>query len=280
MSFSFYIPMADPPPLSVFEGLGIDGVRCVEELSGDHLPEGYWHFYVEGLSVRAIEVSHEDERLQVRIMTCSAAVDHALAVAIAKAAARQADALIEPEGCDPCSLEELDSAYGQGWIDDQVTWGANVIRRIMSANETVTMSGPRRDFHMGPRLVAELGAAGPPEKFPERLFSAMRRLQYIDEDRYFAANILKVSSKETGKGFTLAVWGPEVGYLFPVVDYLHLVEGEEAFQIPYAVAPTLPGLHVTWLDEKHFLVEPVEKERWGAFCTEARRHAVTNPVEH
>src|SRR5687767_6102130 len=121
------------------------------------------HPFLVGSGARGIELAYEDGRMQVRIMTCSSRADHELALAVVKYLARKGPhVLVTPEDADEMSYADVAKRYGDGWIAEQVEVGTRYPLSLAAEGQTITLGGSRRDFHLGPRLHAELVKAGNP----------------------------------------------------------------------------------------------------------------------
>jgi hypothetical protein len=180
---------------------------------------------------------------QVRIMTCSSRADYELGVRVADTLARMMNSTVQPEDSEPMSREDAWRKYDDAWIDKLVAWGPDVAAQIVDEKQkTMTMGGPKRPFHLGPRFLAELRAAGPAATLGERLLAAMVAVQSVDE-RYFAADTMRVAPKgaAAGAGFTMAVWAADVTYLFPDVQHFALHGLERPLFIPASAGPTIAG---------------------------------------
>jgi hypothetical protein len=238
-------------------------------------PEEPLHFYLPGVSIRAIEAVWEDGRFQVRIMAFSAPEEYELAFAFLERAAELYDSDVEPEDGEALPLTRLREEYGPAWVEGQVAMFHMLPQLMRQHRTTLQITGPVRPFHLGPRLLAELEEAGPPEGLPERLIALMRRVQYIDPEEYYCADALRFEKKGGGKVITLTAWGPNVRYLFPEVQYLAVMEGaQKHFMIPYRVLLEIAGERVTFLDEVQTLVEPFDDYEWPDLLERAREYAV------
>jgi hypothetical protein len=142
------------------------------------------------------------------------------------------------------------------------------------------MHGAVRPFYLGERMLAQLRAAEDPDGFGERLVAAIRGLQWPPEDCYVAAQFGIRSPG--GREFTMAIWGEDVRYLFPPVDYLALLSpaggGWDELAVPYAAAPDLARGRLRFADEKHVVVEPFVGPEWQGLLERARAQRVQLPA--
>jgi hypothetical protein len=274
MSYSFYVRAPRPRWSVVTDALALADLRCIEEapLGSASWPDGYFHFYREGISTRSVEVCWENGSFQTRVMTCSTAEEYELALAMVCHVARAAGANVVPEEGGELAPEDVARVFGAEWIEWMVAAGFRSLAAIAERQGEVSLSGPRRPFVMGPRLLAELRAGASDTLFGVRTLAAMRRLQYVDtEEDYFAASTMAVRDKSTGREFTLAAWAPGVRYLFPPVEYLALVTADQLL-VPHERLAELAGPRLRWLDENHALVEEVPDEEWDAVVARARQY--------
>lgn len=287
MSFSFYLDLPNPPPMGeLLEPIPYD-ILCVEEEEidpEDDWPEGYTHLFREGLSTCAVEINREETRYQVRIMAFCSPEDYELALAVVEQLALYGEvATITPEEGEPMPLGQLKKQYGKEWIAQQVKSLFGMLPAMVAREKDTALQVPGavRPFWIGSRLMKELTEAGPAESLPQRIIAAIRKVQYLDPEEYFCASVMEVSSKE-GEGtedesFTVTAWGPGVRYLFPVVDYLAIIEdmeGEGHFLVPYDAVHEIAGDHCSCLDEKQTLVEPFDEDEWPELLARARKHEV------
>lgn len=266
MSYSFYIKATrrvDYPRL--IQGLKIP--RLVAPEGRGTWPEGALHFYRDGVSTRSTEVTLENGAFQVRSMVLAAPEDWELAFRLVEALAQATGSPVEPEDGDPFPASALRGRYNTAWLRHHTDSGINVVTLwAKTQGETITMPGPVREVHIGPRLFAELEAGGPAEGLADRLLAAIRRVQYVDLTGYHPAGIMEVSRRDGDQSFTLSVWGSEQATFFSSPEYLHLVSDDpdaEPVLVPYGVLPSLAGDRLTWLDEKQCLVTAVDAAAWA-----------------
>lgn len=281
VSFSFSLRLDEPPPISVV----IDALRephwaCTEELPlDDQWSSGsVIHPFVKGKSARGVEVSFEDGRFQVRILTCSSRADYVLGLRLVDVLATLGRSTVTPEDGKPMARELLAARYDHAWIEQMVDWGPEAIMKMVETDaQTLTMSGAVREVHVGPRFVSDLRARKGDMTAEQQLLAAMVRIQNIDVGRWYAASAFRVTPRGKGEAdaVTLAAWAPDVAYLFPSVQFFAIVaqNGTDVL-VTNEHAAGLAGDRWTWLDEKNALCEAVPQADWGAFVLRAREHAV------
>ena len=234
MSFSFYINAPEPPDYQrVLDGIDLWDVHCDEEEPEDGpWPEGTLHFYRENLSTRGVEISLEEGKFQVRILTLSSPEDYELALRFTESAAEELGQEVEPEGFVAMPAVALRDRFDDNWIRHTNEYGAAIIQQMVKEADSsnLTMDGSKRPIYIGPRVVQELEDDGPEEDFPDRLIEKMREIQNIDEGEYFFANVMEARPTEAGQEddakFTFAVFGPEVKYLLPSARFYALIVAE------------------------------------------------------
>jgi hypothetical protein len=277
VSFSFHVPCERPPRFStVVDAIGEPDWAVEEATPADDAfaRSVFYHPYLRGRAARGIELGWDDDTFEVRILTCSSRADYELGVKTALVLARLANATVHPEGDEPLSIDSARAKYGDAWIDRMLVSGPPIVLQ-MAAKNGIVLSGPRRDFHIGPRFVSELRNRPSDMRPEEQLLDAMVRVQDVDEERWYPASVMRVTPKQGGEdaAFTLAVWAPDVSYVFPSVE-LFAITSAENLLVPHEKGPELAGDRWTWLDEKNALVEKTPQREWDDFVTRARKHAV------
>jgi hypothetical protein len=275
MSFSFYVRTgaSDLPTLDqLLDGFDPD-VGVVEDVPRDEHLSGTRHVYRTGLSTRGVclRVGPEGD-LEVLLRSCASRDDYALAVDLVIRAAALTGAAAEAEDSEQ-ELEpgQVQALYRERWIEEQVHAACDAVVHVTEESGRVQMSGPNRMFYLGPRLLNELRRGGPEETLWQRLVSAMRRVQW-PSSRWYAASSMTVKSRSSRATSTIAVWAPDVAYLFPPVDHLVLTAsdgGNDAIAVPYPIAPTIAPDRCRWLDEAHLLVEKTGLDEWEALRARA-----------
>lgn len=287
MSFSFYVASPTLPRLGeVLKALPFTDVRCSEESRSEesdlfdldaHWPDRRLHFYRDGISTCAVEVYWQDGQFQVRVFAFAVPEEYELALAFAECFALRSEVGIQPEDGEEMPLAEVRQRCGPEWAAAQAEALFSMLPvMVRQADGVCQLPGAVRPFYLGPRLLGELEDAGPTAELMARLVEAMRRVQYADADEYYCGSAIEVSARDSDESFTVAAWGSEVNYLFPAVDYLAVIEGEEGrhFLIPYEALAEVAGDRWRWLDEVQTLVEAFAPEEWPALLERARRHRV------
>ena len=71
----------------------------------------------------------------------------------------------------------------------------------------------------------------------------------------------------------MAIWGLEVRYFFPRLDYLVLLN-EHPLYLPYDKVNLVNGVSVKYLDEIQFVIEPIPDDQWDEVVDAARPYLV------
>jgi hypothetical protein len=286
MSFSFYIDAPHAPDYQrVIDDLDSWDLHCSEEeLEEGPWPAGTIHFYRDEVSTRGVEITHDENRFQVRILTLSSPEDYELALRFVRAAALELERPIEPEDYQAVTIEEMEARYDADWIRRTNQHGAMVIRQLVQENDTgfVTLMGAKRPIYLGPRIVQEIEEAGDEDGFLDRLMERMREVQNVDGDSYFFANVMEAHHPQSpDRKFTFAVFGPTVSYLLPDAQYIALIvdPNEAPIFIPSDKLPLiLPEDSWNWLDERQMLIEVIDESLWDGIIRRARQFE-TRPLE-
>lgn len=276
MSYSFYVDAGRAPRYEDVLGALPDldtPAGDVEELEGPWEPGHVLAVWRPGVSTRPVELAFEGSTFSARVLACSCAEDYELALDAVCHVARTVGAEVESEEGVRFAPSDRGAHYGRAWIDPHVaSMVTTVLAQAADADGYLTMPGPTRDFHVGPRVAGEIGD-GSPEAQRDALFAKMRALFYPDPEEVYAANVLSVTTDD-GTRFTTTALAPGVSYLFPPVDYLTIL-GRDPFEIRFASLPEVVGEdRVTWMDEVCPAIEAVGEDDWPAMEARAREHAV------
>ena len=277
MSFTFSVPTAPRLGLADVLAAGAPGVRSAEEVPPSGWPDGYVHIWLPDVSTRGVELSADGGELDVRLLTCSAREEYELGVALAAAAARLSGTRVRSEDGWELAPAELPGRFGPAWAAQQADAGPGVAMLLAGERGPLSMSGPVRDFHVGPRLAGELAAAGPEAELPARFLAAMRRAQWPGE-RYYAASTYQLSGKRSGATVTFAVWSG-VATVIPDVELvmLHASRDQPPLAVPRPAVPSIAGRYGAWLDEVQLLLEEVPADDWSTVLAAAAPHQAHLP---
>ena len=278
MSVTFSIPIDEIPDALDLEP-DINSVDWIED--DPDLTSGPVHLYVHGSSTVLVTISVSDAMtLDVRVPLTASPADWVLALDVVEMAMEQADtALVEVDSCEPVTLDELRALCNRQWQDARA---ASAVRglRVLAASGVVQAQGPVRSAHIGPRVMAELTAEDADDtEQGRRLIAVLRRVQWVTgpHDRAVA---LEVTDPD-GVGFTVAVIGPLLRYVLPPTDRLLVENGNLAsdageLMIAATALASLPGVHVTWLDDANRLMDAVPESAWPAVVAAAEAHRLAS----
>ena len=278
MSHCFYIRTDVKPAVAdVLARIGFPDIVAPD--ARGEWPDGTLHFYRAGISTRATEVTYEDHAFEVRILTLASPEDHELAFRMVEHLSALTGSQCESEEHETIPIENLRDIYDAAWVKSMTESQPAIIGHWAKAEgQTVTIVGPVREFHIGPRLHTELEASGPASEFPQRILEAIRRVQYQDLSGYVEAAILEASSPGHSQTIKLSVWAPDRATHFSSVEYLHLLPNDrldKLFLVPYEALRHLAGRRFEWLDEKQSLVEAVTSDEWPDLLREAEQYRVS-----
>ena len=277
MSYSFYV-RTDVKP-SVADVLArIDFPDVVAPDARGAWPDGTLQIYRAEISTRVTEITYEDHAFQVRILALASPEDYELALRVVEHLAVLTGSQVESEDDISFPAEKLRDINDTSWVERITDSNLNIIGHFAkNEGKTVTIVGPVREFHIGPRLFAELEEGGPAARLPQRIMEAIRRTQYRDLSGYAEAAIIEVTTPDKSKTIKLSVWEPERATHFSLVGYIHLVPNnmpDNIFLVPFETLPQLAGSRFAYLDERQCLVEAVASDEWPALLGEAERYKV------
>jgi hypothetical protein len=276
VSFTFRIDCPRPTVDALQKVMEHLSLRCLEELPPTGpWPLGHFHFYRDKVSTRTTEVSWDGRTFCVRIFTLACPDDYHIAVELAASTAGALTARVEPEDIGdigPLPPNDLRQMYDTIWAESMCTAMARIMCNMaVDENKEITVPGPVREFYLGPKTAAACIAAGPSTSLYERVTERIRSLQYPSDD-LFEANLMSVPGQED-QSIEMAIWGPEVRYFFPKVEYLVLLN-EHPLYLPYAKAILLGGERVHLVDEHQFIMDAIPDTEWDDFVNRARPHLV------
>ena len=277
MSFSFSIAAKNPLKYQdLLDQLGKDAkINCCEQDSVGEFLTGIRHFYIPGVTCRTPEVALEQAGYSVRILACAAPEDYHLAFKIAQSIASLSGVEITGEDGQQVTADDLPGKYNAEWINADIDGGLEFLLSTArsSSSGLVNMSGAKRDFYIGPRLAQELLGLGDRQLMLAALFEKMRITQYFDETEYYMPSVKSFP----GSYKKFVVWGSDVQYYFPWVQYFAVVvdEANPPLFLPSQNLIAVAGDKVTWLDEKQALVGAVSSEEWPALVKRARPFEVS-----
>jgi hypothetical protein len=291
VSYSWHVRSSWIPTISdLLVGTALDGVDCAEDpddASTASLSDDVWHLYQVRESARTVEVDYQDGRVGVRLMTLSAPAELEIALRVLELVASRGDGTFGSEDTDEdLPLSTLRERFDAAWLAAQNDSGTRSILALLAERgENVTIPGVVRDVVLGPRTIGELVARGPDGELARRVVDKIRAVQWLDIDDAFEASVMSVSRADDpdASRTTIAVWGPDVRYLFPQVQFLVVREdpGSEASEllwVPFeALAAVADGAFEHQIDEVQALVDATPAAGWADLVARARAYAVDPP---
>jgi len=272
---------AAPSWRALRDGVGLDDLRFVRgEPGGDGWPEGGVGLCRVGLSTRITDVAWNDGKVTIEIRALASPADFELALCVGEAAARLAGAAtIHADYFGDIEIGELRRLHTADLMREQAISGTRVLTKLIhDGGGPISMPGPNRACDIGPRLLAELEAAGPPATLFERVLATMRRVQWDVPPGFRDAGVFvsggqgsRQDDGDGGRKTHFAVWLPEENLVIPRVDYvaLRVTEGE-IVMVPFAEVAGLAGANGTLLDECQLLVRAMGADAWSAVVERAR----------
>jgi hypothetical protein len=287
VSYHFYVKTAARPVveevLALVPGDGLGGLYEGAESDDEDspvLPSGEWpewvHFHRVRRSTRGVGVRIDDDGFDIALNTMASPEDCQLAIDLATALGKVTSQSVLPEDSEePIDVSELRARFGEAWAQEHSRWGADVTLRIAAEKGPVTLGGPYRPFHVGPRLIAQLRTPGD-SGADQRLMDAMRRAQYAHLDGWFCANVMGIQAGNDV--IKVTPFGPEVAYLFPAVQFLVLMPNDkDLYYLPYERLPEVAASHFEWLDESQALVKSHSYGEYKSLIERARPYLSLQP---
>ena len=291
MSYELVVPASTPPSWRALrDGIGLPELRALpDEPGGEDWPAGGLRLCRAGLSTRTTDVDWKDGKLTIETLALASPDDFELALRVAETAAELAGAAtIHADYFGDIQIGELRTLHPADLMREQAESGTSALVKLVNEGRgTISIPGPNRSCEIGPRLLAELEAAGPPETLVERVLATMRRVQWHVPAGFRDAGVFASGGNGNGNGngdgegarqTRFAVWIGEENLVLPHVDYVALrVTDGEIVIVPFAEITRLAGAHATLLDESQLLVRAMGGDEWQAVVARARLVAKSPP---
>lgn len=227
-------------------------------------PSGTFRAFLPNQSTRGFALSVEGGRFTITVPTLACAEDRDLAWLLAAEVARGTGDDLEVDGVR-VSLRNLAAHAGSSAVAFANDC-AEIAGRAQRA--VITLPGPNRDFHVGPRLVQRLGSD------PAAWAAAMRRVQFgpIDD----APRDHRAS--ERGQLSVVAV-EPNTPAVLSWSDLVAFGPDEDALVVPFTRFVQLAADRAVALDERNVLLSALTPAEWEALVERAQPYAVDDLVE-
>ncbi|MGW0183544.1 hypothetical protein [Nocardia sp. NPDC003345] len=271
MSTDFTVPLELPFPAGILVPPLAD-LRWQGDAPGDPVTaSGTWYPYREGISTRRLTVGWADGELEVTLPAASAPEDLDLALRILCAAADHSDAEVDTE-YGPFGPDRLRDIFDDQWAFHQLGRSVSMVARLSEhSGGVISLPGPTRSVHLGPRTLPDLDRGDDDPTRGRRLLELMRAVLWPDP-RYDPAGVFEASKGD--ETFTFAVLLSERACLMPQVDRILIGDSDDhVIQIPRAALELLP-IECTRLDDGNHLVEFVPAEKWPEVVEAARESRV------
>ncbi len=273
MSTTISLACGAPVLEDLIDAIAVADLRIDADEGGGLVP-GIYRFHREGVSTRFTEVTVAETSLAVRIFSMASPEDVAFAMRIvAEVAALGALKAADAEMMGVVPIATIVAHHDAGWADEQAKSGVRVLRSMIEDGRgPMEVPGPRRGYFVGPRVLAELDASGPPETAHLRMLETIRRVQWMPVRT--AGTFL--AKGEDDADVKLAVWlGDEV--VFPSVPYAAVSSEREGgardvVLIDSSHVPGLAGDRWSYIDERQGHLRDFGDD-WPALVDAARAFA-------
>ncbi len=239
-------------------------------MPADWAEDGFVHPYVPGISTRGIEIGPEggpeNRVFTVRVPSCAAPEDLAMAVRLVAGLAKAAGATIGTEHAGHLDADAFSATFDAAWIARAVEADFARLREIAAAH-AVTMQGPTRSVTIGPATLARVGAGSEP------LLRVMRDVLYpnglVDDDDGALYVSKGTRLARDGREIVVHAVGPGVDYFLPAGDVYALI-GVPPVHVAASALPALAPDAVTPVDETSVRLRALEGDAWEELLDRAR----------
>ena len=229
--------------------------------SSQRWPSGTYRAFLPNTSTRGFLLTMEGGRFTITVPTLACPEDRCLAALLAAEVARDVRDAVEVDGVvvDPAlTLASAEDAFARDCID--------IEQRARHA--VITLPGPNRDFHVGPRLARELGTD------PGAWAAAMRRVQYGTVDDAPRER----RSSDRGSVSVVAVQ-PDTTAVLCWSDLVALGPDDDALVVPFERFVDLAAGRAVALDERNVVIGALTHAEWDLLLERALPYAVDDLVE-
>lgn len=223
--------------------------------------DGYHKFYIPKYSTRGVSLYFEDGIFDIGVAILASKEDYILAVETAKALAHLTDAPIEPEDAEaPVSFDEFDENYNEHWAEESKTMGIGLLQTMIMDDDkgSLTLGGCLRNYFIGRETFEVMVKDNPTdETLYERVVESIRRIQFVDEEKYRIPSIYEVSSKD-GSKWQYVLLLSDTAQLLVKAEYILLNDNEVGYvKVKYEDFLPIAKKRFERLDEEQFLIEPI-----------------------
>lgn len=227
--------------------------------SSQRWPSGAFRACLPNTSTRGLGLSVEGGRFTITVPTLACPEERDLAWLLAAEVARDAGDEIEVDGVrvDAADLPRHGGPSDVVFARDCAEIAAHARRAV------ITLPGPNRDFHVGPRLVQELGTD------PAAWASVMRRVQYgaVDDAPR------EKRSSERGSLSVVAV-EPNTTAVLAWSDLVAFGPDDDALVVPFSRFVELAAGRAIALDERNVVIGALTHAEWDALLERALPYAI------
>ena len=246
-------------------------------------PKGTNYLYVDETSVRPLEISYDNDELQVRLFQGSSLDDYQLALRLVKTIAEHYNALIRPEDNDVMDVERFTETYNEKWAQEHcLTMVRMLVSMYQREKGKFSMAGVRKELKAGPRFMESL--LHHPDEFSTKFFERFKRLQYIDKEKdLYVAGAKRLTSKDGALEVVFAVWTEGVSTLISGDVDVVILQGlsDPELHIPIALdsLDLVLADEACWLGDGWLLLPALEGDPWRQIATAAEAYQLEDMLE-
>ncbi len=191
--------------------------------------------YIPNVSTRGVSLETLAEEHDVCINVLANKEDYFLAIQLSATLARLNDSTIEPEDAEePMDVEAFEKKFTKTWAEAYKTQGINAIKYLVNNDQkTITIGGCLRDYFIGPDMVDKIFTTDSEETTYATISSAIRRVQFIDQEEVRVPNRFVVTEKD-GSQWEYIVLIPESRDLVCKTEFLILNKSKDEYvKVPF-----------------------------------------------
>lgn len=287
MSHYFYIANVTRLSVSrVVNQCGFDDLVFLENFpqpNNDYWPDEPAYIYLDRRSGRTLETSFEGNTFQLRVFAGSSPADYQFALKLAHAIATIYHQAIRTEDNTLLDTDAFFATFTHEWISQhcKAQLSAVLAPALEYTDRKGHVSGVHRPMSIGQHLIQDL--KDDPDGVAKAFFKRQRRLNYIDQEGVFIANLMRVQLDELGTTIKVSTYSQGVATLIndqnTVVSfhngfYNNLDKDDIAFHIPAKALKSILGNTAIWLSDDYLLVPELKGDDWINFIAKAKQYEI------
>jgi hypothetical protein len=244
--------------------LSVEIENVVFEQRGEHL----FYYWLDNLSVRGVDVSVEDEYIEIRNTLMSNRSDYLLTNEIIRAVADITDGLDFDEEENPV---EPGCVYSNSFIDELVKDHCATVYTLSEDHGDIAIYGPMKIVHFGNHLFNTLKPfAGDPERLTDEMIRIALHIQY-HLPAFKDGSLMEIGVGDDRK--VMQIITNTESTIISKFDYVILSQqGETPIVLPNKILNGILPEKWKLIDEYTIVAEKLSEQEWAEFISVSLIH--------